>query len=162
MLCGEIYTIPTVHGKLFTYPLSPVTLRMFPSVWLVNHFNRSPPDSWLPSGNQHPKIERRRYRTHCWQCCWRETYNPSSKRSSNRNWYSWPSLQSWENLFGWGKYLLLTDFSPLSFFLVARYWKDPHSFKPARFLEDWPRDAFIPFSAGEYFVFSTSVTLLTV
>jgi len=30
-----------------------------------------------------------------------------------------------------------------------RYWKDPHSFNPARFLEeDWPRDAFIPFSAG--------------
>jgi len=29
-----------------------------------------------------------------------------------------------------------------------RYWKDPHSFKPARFLKDWPRDAFVPFSAG--------------
>ncbi|KAF8183648.1 cytochrome P450 [Pholiota molesta] len=29
-----------------------------------------------------------------------------------------------------------------------RYWKDPHTFKPSRFLEDWPRDAFIPFSAG--------------
>jgi cytochrome P450 len=29
-----------------------------------------------------------------------------------------------------------------------RYWEDPHSFKPARFLKDWPRDAFLPFSAG--------------
>jgi len=30
-----------------------------------------------------------------------------------------------------------------------RYWKDPESFKPSRFLEsDWPRDAFLPFSAG--------------
>ncbi|KAF8200949.1 cytochrome P450 [Pholiota molesta] len=29
-----------------------------------------------------------------------------------------------------------------------RYWEDPHTFKPSRFLEDWPRDAFIPFSAG--------------
>ncbi|KIK59167.1 hypothetical protein GYMLUDRAFT_44922 [Collybiopsis luxurians FD-317 M1] len=30
-----------------------------------------------------------------------------------------------------------------------RYWKDPDEFQPARFLEpDWPRDAFIPFSAG--------------
>ncbi|TFK49124.1 cytochrome P450 [Heliocybe sulcata] len=30
-----------------------------------------------------------------------------------------------------------------------RYWEDPHAFKPARFLEkDWPRDAFLPFSAG--------------
>ncbi|KIM40203.1 hypothetical protein M413DRAFT_446366 [Hebeloma cylindrosporum] len=29
-----------------------------------------------------------------------------------------------------------------------RYWKDPHAFKPSRFLEDWPRDAFLPFSAG--------------
>jgi len=30
-----------------------------------------------------------------------------------------------------------------------RYWKDPEYFKPSRFLEsDWPRDAFLPFSAG--------------
>ncbi|CAL1699490.1 unnamed protein product [Somion occarium] len=29
-----------------------------------------------------------------------------------------------------------------------RYWSEPYAFKPARFLEDWPRDAFIPFSGG--------------
>ncbi|KAI0000150.1 cytochrome P450 [Russula compacta] len=29
-----------------------------------------------------------------------------------------------------------------------RYWKDPHRFMPERFLGDWPRDAFIPFSQG--------------
>jgi len=29
-----------------------------------------------------------------------------------------------------------------------RYWKDPHTFRPDRFLEDWPRDAFLPFSSG--------------
>ncbi|KAF9529433.1 614/534 cytochrome P450 [Crepidotus variabilis] len=30
-----------------------------------------------------------------------------------------------------------------------RYWENPHSFKPARFLKnEWNRDAFIPFSAG--------------
>jgi len=30
-----------------------------------------------------------------------------------------------------------------------RYWDDPESFKPSRFLKsDWNRDAFIPFSAG--------------
>ncbi|KAJ3846377.1 cytochrome P450, partial [Lentinula lateritia] len=30
-----------------------------------------------------------------------------------------------------------------------RYWKDPEDFRPSRFLEpDWPRDAFLPFSAG--------------
>ncbi|KAF7790506.1 hypothetical protein EIP86_001461 [Pleurotus ostreatoroseus] len=29
-----------------------------------------------------------------------------------------------------------------------RYWKDPYAFKPERFLENWPRDAFLPFSAG--------------
>ncbi|KAI0732805.1 cytochrome P450, partial [Fomitopsis betulina] len=29
-----------------------------------------------------------------------------------------------------------------------RYWKDPHTFNPSRFLGDWPRDAFVPFSAG--------------
>lgn len=29
-----------------------------------------------------------------------------------------------------------------------RYWDDPHEFKPKRFLQDWPRDAFVPFSTG--------------
>ncbi|TDL22861.1 cytochrome P450 [Rickenella mellea] len=29
-----------------------------------------------------------------------------------------------------------------------RYWKDPHEFKPQRFLEDYNRDAFLPFSGG--------------
>jgi len=29
-----------------------------------------------------------------------------------------------------------------------RYWKDPHKFMPERFLADWPKDAFIPFSQG--------------
>ena len=34
--------------------------------------------------------------------------------------------------------------------LSARYWKDPHTFNPSRFLAaDWPRDAFMPFSFGE-------------
>ncbi|KAG2009543.1 614/534 cytochrome P450 [Coprinopsis cinerea AmutBmut pab1-1] len=32
----------------------------------------------------------------------------------------------------------------------ARYWSDPLEFKPSRFLDpSWPRDAFIPFSAGQ-------------
>jgi hypothetical protein len=31
---------------------------------------------------------------------------------------------------------------------VARYWKEPHKFMPERFLGDWPKDAFIPFSQG--------------
>lgn len=30
----------------------------------------------------------------------------------------------------------------------ARYWKDPKHFEPERFLEDWNRDAFLPFSTG--------------
>ncbi|KAH9962276.1 cytochrome P450 [Lactifluus volemus] len=29
-----------------------------------------------------------------------------------------------------------------------RYWKDPHQFKPERFLRDWPKDAFLPFNQG--------------
>ncbi|KAF5350345.1 hypothetical protein D9758_012816 [Tetrapyrgos nigripes] len=29
-----------------------------------------------------------------------------------------------------------------------RYWKDAEEFKPDRFLEDWPKDAFAPFSVG--------------
>ncbi|KAI9456378.1 cytochrome P450 [Lactarius psammicola] len=28
-----------------------------------------------------------------------------------------------------------------------RYWKDPHTFRPERFLGEWPRDAFLPFSS---------------
>jgi hypothetical protein len=31
----------------------------------------------------------------------------------------------------------------------ARYWENPHEFKPDRFLKpDWNRDAFLPFSGG--------------
>lgn len=30
----------------------------------------------------------------------------------------------------------------------SRYWKDPYKFRPQRFMEDWPRDAFLPFSGG--------------
>ncbi|TFK82080.1 cytochrome P450 [Polyporus arcularius HHB13444] len=29
-----------------------------------------------------------------------------------------------------------------------KYWEDPDSFKPDRFLRDYPRDAFLPFSGG--------------
>jgi len=32
----------------------------------------------------------------------------------------------------------------------ARYWKDPYKFNPSRFVGDWPRDAFLPFSGGKY------------
>lgn len=39
----------------------------------------------------------------------------------------------------------LTDFH-----FQARNWEDPYSFKPERFLKDWPRDIFVPFSAGKY------------
>ena len=35
---------------------------------------------------------------------------------------------------------------------TARYWEDPHRFKPARFLEDWPREAFVPFSLGAFLI----------
>jgi cytochrome P450 len=28
------------------------------------------------------------------------------------------------------------------------YWKDPYTFRPQRFLEDYPKDSFLPFSAG--------------
>ncbi|OJA08387.1 hypothetical protein AZE42_00972 [Rhizopogon vesiculosus] len=31
-----------------------------------------------------------------------------------------------------------------------KYWEDPYTFKPERFLGDWNRDAFLPFSAGKY------------
>jgi len=29
-----------------------------------------------------------------------------------------------------------------------RYWEQPHKFMPERFLGDWPKDAFLPFSQG--------------
>jgi len=31
---------------------------------------------------------------------------------------------------------------------TAKYWKDPDEYQPSRFLGDWPRDAFLPFSGG--------------
>src|SRR5258708_1310996 len=34
--------------------------------------------------------------------------------------------------------------------LVARYWKDTRRFMLERFLSDWPKDAFIPFSQCIY------------
>jgi hypothetical protein len=33
--------------------------------------------------------------------------------------------------------------------IAAKYWEDPLTFKPERFLGDWNRDAFLPFSAGK-------------
>ena len=55
-----------------------------------------------------------------------------------RTW--WPSPDAW-----------LTNFlQNENIFFLARYWKDPGTFNPSRFLAaDWPRDAFIPFSSGE-------------
>ena len=46
--------------------------------------------------------------------------------------------------------------------LVARYWKDPHKFMPERFLGDWPRDAFIPFSQGRFLFVSVVLSLLKI
>lgn len=41
------------------------------------------------------------------------------------------------------------DVAEEGFGFVAKYWKDPYRFNPSRFLEeDWPRDAFLPFSGG--------------
>ncbi|KAI0720719.1 cytochrome P450 [Cerioporus squamosus] len=34
------------------------------------------------------------------------------------------------------------------FMVAAKYWDDPDTFNPARFLRDYPRDAFLPFSGG--------------
>ena len=49
-----------------------------------------------------------------------------------------------------GKELYMLGLISHRFYCVlARYWKDPNTFKPERFLEDWPKDAFLPFSAGE-------------
>ena len=33
-------------------------------------------------------------------------------------------------------------------FLVAKYWPDPYEFRPSRFLGNYNKDAFIPFSVG--------------
>ena len=31
---------------------------------------------------------------------------------------------------------------------IAQYWEDPDEFRPERFLGDYNKDAFVPFSAG--------------
>jgi hypothetical protein len=33
--------------------------------------------------------------------------------------------------------------------IAAKYWEDPFTFKPERFLGDWNRDAFLAFSGGK-------------
>ncbi|THU83303.1 cytochrome P450 [Dendrothele bispora CBS 962.96] len=45
-----------------------------------------------------------------------------------------------------------------------RYWKDPQDFRPERFLEEWPRDAFAPFSVsciGRKFFETEGIAILT-
>jgi hypothetical protein len=41
---------------------------------------------------------------------------------------------------------------------VACYWEDPHTFGPSQFINDWQREAFVPFSAGQL----TSISLVYV
>ncbi|TCD71870.1 hypothetical protein EIP91_000002 [Steccherinum ochraceum] len=36
----------------------------------------------------------------------------------------------------------------LNLWAVTKYWEDPYKFDPSRFLGDWPRDAFLPYSGG--------------
>ena len=42
----------------------------------------------------------------------------------------------------------LTTSPPLPSLPTAKYWEDPDAFKPGRFLKDYPRDCFLPFSGG--------------
>ena len=39
-------------------------------------------------------------------------------------------------------------FCPYSRSPTDKYWPDPHEFRPSRFLGDYNRDAFLPFSTG--------------
>ena len=50
----------------------------------------------------------------------------------NRTWNSW----------FYGHIVICFDFA-------AKYWPDPDEFRPSRFLEDYNKDLFMPFSAGE-------------
>ncbi len=34
--------------------------------------------------------------------------------------------------------------------ISARYWKDPEMFNLPRFLDNWPREAYMPFSQGAH------------
>ncbi|KAG1736093.1 cytochrome P450 [Suillus paluster] len=43
-------------------------------------------------------------------------------------------------------FALTLDISGLHY--NPKYWEDPYAFKPERFLGDWNRDAFLPFSSG--------------
>ncbi|KAH9074397.1 cytochrome P450 [Lactarius deliciosus] len=40
------------------------------------------------------------------------------------------------------------DFQVPGLHYNPKYWKDPHTFRPERFLGEWPRTAFLPFSSG--------------
>ena len=51
-----------------------------------------------------------------------------------------------------GSYINDEMFFQTKYPFPARYWDDPHTFNPSRFLKDWPRDAFLPFSAGKKWV----------
>lgn len=38
----------------------------------------------------------------------------------------------------------------IPFFSSAKYWHEPEKFDPSRFMGEWNKDAYIPFSGGAY------------
>jgi hypothetical protein len=108
---------------------------------------------WL-LGNDHPEARRAGYHLDSEQCRRGNDNIPCSIRDGNRYSRSRFALQSYA---GW----LRTMRTWFSWSLIARYWKEPHKFMPDRFLGDWPRDAFVPFSQGTVYIAHHMIVLIS-
>ena len=171
-LWWNIYNLKTVYpcASLLTYPLTSSvfyeTLRMFPPVWLVEiHFNHSllldynSCMTYYPQVVNIPKLSEEDTTLTVGNAAGEKLTIPVLK--GVRIVVDAPGLHynREENKIYWFRGVSTLDWI-FYYINVARYWKDPHSFKPARFLEDWPKDAFMPFSAGECYWQGLSEVLL--
>ncbi|KAG1736097.1 cytochrome P450 [Suillus paluster] len=142
----------TAHTLAFAFGL----LALYPEKQeeLYQHIKRVLPDGRLPSGLQ----------------CFRQTYDdmPSLAYSSavfNETLRIFPPVSTVPKSNAEDTTFTLTDAHgtkrtvavPRGFALALnisglhynpKYWEDPYAFKPERFLGDWNRDAFLPFSSG--------------
>ena len=127
--------------------------RLQPRSTFTERVGSEPDRASYPSGTWHPEDGCRRYNIDCEQFRGRKDKFPCPVRDRDRISRSWPALQSCAQIafYPWA----LSSRS-----LAARYWKDPRKFMPERFLGDWPRDAFIPFSQGRSCFVDTFYTRL--
>jgi len=124
---------------LLTYSMAVFneTLRLFPPVSISSHTK----ERCCVTPQQATSIHR---------CATEDTSLVAAISAARNVLYQLPrTLASWCLSLGYIIIVRLPTYSLSLHWTLARYWKDPHTFRPSRFLEDWPRDAFLPFGSGK-------------